>query len=136
MRIVVDTNRILSALLKEGTDRKIISSQNIDFFSLGYALDEIENHMDYIIGKSGLPKENVDTLLNLIMEKIDIVPHEEIEAKMNEAMEIIEKIDQKDAPILACALAIQNDGIWSEDKHLHKQKRVKAWHSEDLLEYI
>ena len=136
MRIVVDTNRILSALLKDGTDRKIISSQNIDFFSLGYALDEIENHMDYIIGKSGLPKENVDTLLNLIMEKIDIVTHEEIEAKMNEAMEIMEKIDQKDAPILACALAIQNDGIWSEDKHLHKQKRVKAWHSEDLLEYI
>ena len=137
MRIIVDTNRILSALIRDGRDRKIICSQNIHFFTLDYVLEEINKYMDYIIDKSELSKEEVDTLLSLFMENIIIVTDEKIKLKMGEAMEIMKGIDPKDAPILSCALALQNnDGLWSEDKHLHKQKRVKAWHSKDLLKYI
>ena len=136
MRVVVDTNRILSALLKAGMDRKIISSQNIGFFTLDYVLGEINKHMAYIIEKSGLSKGEIETLLNLFMENIAIVSDKEVKSGMMEAMNIMKAIDPKDAPILACALAIPNDGIWSGDEHLHRQKRVKAWHSSDLMNYI
>ncbi len=136
MRIVIDTNRILSALLKDSADRKIILSQNMDFFSLDYVLQEINKYMDYIAKKSDLSKEEIETLLNLFMENVAIVSDKKVKSKMKEAMGIMKEIDAKDAPILACALAIQNDGIWSEDKHLHKQKKVKAWHSKDLMKYI
>jgi len=135
MRIVVDTNRILSALLKDGTDRKIISSQNISFFTLDYVLGEIDKYMSNIIRKSGLSKEEIETLLSLFMENIAIVSDKKVKSKMKEAMGIMKDIDLKDAPVLACALAVPNDGIWSGDKHLHKQKRIKALYSEDLMKY-
>jgi len=34
MRIIVDSNRIISALIKEGVSRKILSSKNIEFFTV------------------------------------------------------------------------------------------------------
>ena len=82
MRIVVDTNRILSALLKDSRDRKIISSQNIDFFTLDYVLEEIHKYMDYIVEKSNLSKDEIDTLLNLFMENISIVPDNKVKSNV------------------------------------------------------
>ena len=136
MRIIVDTNRILSALLRDGTDRKIISSQNINFFTLDYVLGEIGKYMGDITKKSRLSKEEIETLLSIFMENVAIVSDKKVKSKMKEAMDIMKDIDAKDAPILACALAIPNDGIWSEDKHVHTQNRIKALHSADLLNYI
>jgi predicted nucleic acid-binding protein len=136
MRLVVDTNNILSALLNKGLSRKIINSQNIDFYTVDYALEEINKYRDYIVKKSGLTKEALDTMFSLFMENVVVVPYEKIKAKMKESMGIMENIDPKDAPILACALAIPNDGIWTQDKHFDKQNKVKVWSSKDLLEYI
>lgn len=136
MRLIVDTNIILAALIKGGIDRKIITSQNIEFYSLDYNFGEIEKYMDYIIKKSKLSKTEIETLLNLFMENIIIVSDKEVESKINEAMEIMKDVDIKDSPILACALAIPNDGIWSHDKHFEKQNKVKVWLSKDLLNHI
>lgn len=136
MRLIVDSNRIISALIKKGVSRKILSSKNIEFFAIGYVLNEINKYRDTIIKKSNMPKEEIDTLFGLVMENVNIVPDEDIKHKMKEAKEIIEGIDVKDAPFLAAALAIPNDGIWSHDKHFEKQNKVKVWISKDLLKYI
>ncbi len=136
MRIIVGSNIILSALLKRGLSRKIISSQNIEFYTLDYVLGEPRKYFDYIAEKSGVSKTGIETLLSFFMENITIIPDEKIKSKMNEAKEIMKNIDIKDAPIVACALAIPNDSIWTTDKHFEKQKRIKVWHSIDLLEYI
>lgn len=136
MRLIVDTNRILSALLKKGLDRKIVSSQNIEFYTLDYSLEEIEKYMVYIVKKSKMSKDEVETLLSLFMENIAVISDEEVKSKMGEAKKTMKNIDINDSPILAAALAIPNDGIWTEDRHFEKQKRVKVWHSKDLLKYI
>tara|TARA_Y100000310_G_scaffold344949_1_gene460708 strand:- start:7012 stop:7422 length:411 start_codon:yes stop_codon:yes gene_type:complete len=136
MRLIVDTNIILSALLKEGLNRKIICSKDIEFYTIDYVLDEIRKYMDYIINKSEMSKDEIEILLSLFMENINILSDEETKQEIDEAKDIMKLIDINDAPILACALAVQNDGIWTEDKHFDKQKRVKVWHSSDLLAYI
>lgn len=136
MRIIVDSNRILSALLKGGLSRKIISSQAIEFYTIDYVLKEIRKYMDYIVEKSGMPKDEIESLLGFFMENITIVTDEEVRSKMEEAEKIMKNIDIRDSPILACALAIPNDGIWTEDRHFEKQDKVKVWHSADLLEYL
>lgn len=41
MKIVVDTNRILAALLSKGDTRRIILSGNIEFYTLDYVTEEI-----------------------------------------------------------------------------------------------
>lgn len=136
MRIIVDTNRILSALLSDGLSRKIITSKNFDFYTLDYVHQEIQKYMGYIKEKSGLSENEINTLICIFMENITILSDEELNSKMDEAKDIMKDIDIKDASILACALAIPNDGIWTEDKHFQKQKRVKVWRSIELLRYI
>jgi len=42
-------------------------------------------------------------------------------------------IDQKDAPYIALALTIENDGIWTADKHFKKQNYIKVFTTEDLI---
>lgn len=136
MRIVIDSNRVIAALIKDGLARSIISSRNIAFYSPQYVLEEVEKYMPYIITKSKMSKENIELLFALFSENIETVSDYDIKRKMPEAKKIMEKIDVNDAPILACALAIRNQGIWTEDKHFEKQEKVRMWKSLELLDYV
>ena len=55
---------------------------------------------------------------------------------MNKAITIMKDIDVNDAPILACALSIPNDGIWTEDKDFERQQIVNIWKTKELKKYI
>lgn len=136
MRIIVDSNRIISALIKDGISRKILSSENIEFFTVEHVMKEISKYKKVILEKSFMSEEEVDTLFSLVMENVNIIPGEDIKAKMKQALEIMKDIDTKDAPFIAAALAIPNDGIWSHDRHFEKQKKVKVWIAKDLMKYI
>lgn len=136
MRIIVDSNRIISALIKEGVSRKILSSRNIGFFTVDYVMKEINKYRDVIVEKSTMLEEEIDTLFSLVMENMNIIPEEEVKSKMKEAINIMKDIDTKDAPFIAAALAISNDGIWSHDKHFERQNKIKIWLAKDLLKYV
>ena len=41
MRLIVDSNQIISALIKEGMARTIITSDKIEFYNLRYMIDEV-----------------------------------------------------------------------------------------------
>ena len=58
------------------------------------------------------------------------------EKEPEQITKIMKDIDIDDAPILACALAIKNIGIWSEDKHFEKQNKIKVWKTKDILKLI
>lgn len=45
-------------------------------------------------------------------------------------------IDENDSSFIAVALALDLDGIWSNDKDLHKQKKVKVWNTKELMDHI
>jgi len=133
MRLVVDTNRIISALIKEGYSRAIICSLSHDFYTLEYVIKEVEKYMDYIVKKSKMTKREVDLLFILFMQNVSIVNDTIVKTELDKATDAMRDIDIWDAPILACALAIPNDGIWTEDKHFDKQNLAKVWHTKDLI---
>ena len=136
MKIVVDTNRILAALLSKGDTRKIILSSNIEFYTLDYVTEEINKYMNYILEKTRMDKKDVDILFSLFMQNIKIIPEEDIKTNMKKALEIMKSIDSKDAPIVACALSVKNSIIWSEDKHFDRQNKIKIYKTKDVLRYI
>ena len=136
MRLVVDTNAILSGLVKDSSSREIIRSEKFEFFTLSYAFKEIEKYKGLILEKSKLTESDFQALLQEFKNKVNLVDDILVESKVKEAMEIMGKIDEKDSPILACALAIVNDGIWSQDKHFEKQSKVKYWKTEALIGII
>jgi predicted nucleic acid-binding protein len=54
---------------------------------------------------------------------------------MAEALEII-KDDVKDAPYVACCLALKCDGIWTSDAHYSKNLQLKTFETEYLLKLM
>jgi len=133
MRIILDTNIIIGALLKDSTIRRMILDPSFEFYLPEYSIEEIEKHIDIITQRSGLNKENVHLLLHLLLTNIRVVPSEQLLNRYAEARRIIGGIDPEDIPFLALALAIPNDGIWTDDAHFHKQGKVKIWRTRDII---
>jgi predicted nucleic acid-binding protein len=55
---------------------------------------------------------------------------------MEKAHKIIGSIDSFDVPFVALALSIDNDGIWSNDKHFKNLKGIKIWKTSDIFNYL
>jgi len=70
MRLIVDSNEIISALIKHGMTRTIITSDTIEFYSLEYVIDEIRKYMNYIVEKTDMNKREVELLFRLFMQNI------------------------------------------------------------------
>lgn len=136
MRLVVDSNRIISALIKKGLTLKIISSINFEFYTLDHVIEEVKKYREYVKEKTKMDEKELELLFSLIMENICIVPDKDVKSHVKEAMDTMKNIDIKDSPILACALAIPNEGIWTEDKHLEKQSKIKVWKTKELVKYV
>ncbi len=136
MRVIVDTNQIIAALIKKGKTRKIILSINFEFYTLDYVLEEVRKHMDYIVKKAKSTTQDIELLFTLFMENITIISDDLVKKNMNQAIEIMKDIHINDAPILACALSTPNEGIWSDDGHFQEQNKVKAWTTKDILSML
>jgi predicted nucleic acid-binding protein len=54
MRIMVDTNRIIAAMLKAGTTRNILFDENFEFVTPDYTIMEIREHKDELLKKTKL----------------------------------------------------------------------------------
>lgn len=135
MKLLLDTNTIISALIKDGESRKIIFHTKIELATIHFSKEEIKEHALLIQKKAKIDREELDALLDNITEKCLLVRDELIIEKMPEAKKIMWSIDPKDTPFIAAALAIGAD-IWSDDKHFEKQNSVKVWKTKDLLKYL
>jgi len=60
MRIVVDTNRIVAALIKAGISREIIFNNNFEFFIPDHSIIEIKKYKEIILDKAEINKEEFD----------------------------------------------------------------------------
>ena len=57
MKLIVDTNIILKALIKDSRVRAILLNPNHQFYLPEYAIEEIEEHMPLLIEKTDLLEE-------------------------------------------------------------------------------
>lgn len=136
MKLVLDTNILISALLKDSTVRRILLNPRFEFLLPEFSLEEIDKHLDTITGRSNLSEEEVHLILGLLLTNINVVPSEQILQQYAEAKQIMGKIDVGDVPFLALALAVQNDGVWTEDKHFQKQSKIKVFKTADLISLL
>jgi predicted nucleic acid-binding protein len=136
MRLVIDTSILISALLKDSVTRQILLFSSIDFLLPEYAFEEIEKHKDNVSIRSGLSRGEIEIVLSLIIENITIIPASKLKPYMEKAHKIIGSIDSFDVPFVALALSIDNDGIWSNDKHFKNLKGIKIWKTSDIFNYL
>jgi predicted nucleic acid-binding protein len=97
MEIVVDTNILISALLREGLTRKIILLSPFDMYTLAFAEEEIQKHKAELINKSKLTDEQFGYLIQLIFGRMSLVPLQDIEPFRDRAIGIMLDIDIADS---------------------------------------
>ena len=136
MVIIIDSNVFMSALIKEGITRKIITQCREKFIIPKYLFQEIRNYEGEIILKSGLSKEEYNPLLKTLLKYLIIIPNELVSSYIKEAEKIVKNIDIDDALFIATALAIENSVIWSNDKKLKNQNTVKIINTEEMIDMI
>lgn len=132
MRLVMDSNRLIAGLLKDSIAREIILSDAFVFYSPDYILTEIERHKGKLLEKSGLTENAFDMILYSLVERVHLVPFEDFEEHFEEALGIMKQVDIKDAPFLAVGIALNLDGIWTEDKHFQKQRLLRVFKTTDI----
>lgn len=136
MRLVIDTNRVIAALVRDSTCRRIILSSGIRFVTVGLTMIEIAKYRDDILAKTGNTEEELIRILALLFEKIETEDDITIEQAMPLAKEMMDRIDKDDTKFIALALSTDNDGIWSDDRHFKMQNRITVWKTTDLLSFI
>ncbi len=135
MKLIVNTNRIIAALIKDSTSRKIINHLNAELITIEFSDIEIEKYRQIILEKAKINEEEFKLIMGRLKEKLIILDNNLILSKLKEAKSIMDKIDSNDTPFIAAALATNSD-IWSDDKHFQKQNKIKVWKTEDLVELV
>ena len=133
MKIILDVNVILSALIRNSTTRKIILNSEFDLYFPEPSLHKIRKYKNYILEKSGLREEEYDKILAILFKYIKLVPIEEIEKNWDEAKKIMGHIDSEDVVFIATALSIIDSVIWSDDRHFEKQDKVKVLKTKQMI---
>ncbi len=134
MKIVVDTNRIIAALVKDSTTRSILLNKNFKFVTPDYTISEIHEHKDELKADANLSDDEFGILLALVFENIEIIPKSDYETYLDECKNDISDVD--DIPVLAVAIAAKAEAIWAHDPHFKEQKKVKVFTNIDMLKEI
>ncbi|MCD6478288.1 MAG: PIN domain-containing protein [Candidatus Diapherotrites archaeon] len=104
MELVVDTNILISALVKDSKTRELLCNGRLILYAPEHILLEINAHREEIIAKAGISKRRFQELLALLMVQISIVRTELFRKFLKEALKIASH--PEDAPFLALAMHI------------------------------
>jgi predicted nucleic acid-binding protein len=132
MRIVVDANIVISALIRDSRTRKILLSTKFDLVPPDFVLGEISKYSDYISKKAGISRKDLDLLMALVFQSITVIPAEDYESCKDKALSIM-KDDVKDVPYVACCLALGCDGIWTNDSDYEGKMDIRTLSTGDML---
>lgn len=134
MKIVIDTNVFISAILRDGRVRTLIVNSLVPLIFPETILDELRKHEDELIEKSGFTKEEYNNVINKLLVYMEIVPTETIKPYREQALGIVGNIDINDTIFFAAALANNPAIIWSEDKKLKRQNEIIVLNTAEIIQ--
>jgi len=134
MELVIDTNIVFSAMVKNSVSRFLLLNPNLILYSPEGIISELEEHKEEIRKKSRLSEERYNELMAILLSKIKLVPKEDIAPYLKEAIEF--SPDKEDSPFFALCLA-KGIPLWSNDKPLkERQSVVRVLSTSELFNVI
>lgn len=133
MRLVVDANVVLSALITDSTSRELIVTLEPDLVTPAVVHDEIDRHFDLVVEKSGLDPDRVRQFVDLLFSSIETVPVRDFQDHIDAAETGIGDTDPDDVLYLACALGVDG-AIWSDDGDFREQELVPVFTTDEIVE--
>ncbi|MDO8427805.1 MAG: PIN domain-containing protein [Candidatus Diapherotrites archaeon] len=136
LKLVVDANVIVSALLKNGQTRELLLSGKFEKLAVpDFIQEELFKYLDEFSKRLDCEKKELqDTLAELFESaKIEIFQSEFYSDFSTKAKSLIS--DSKDTAYLALALKL-NYSIWSQDPDFKAQNEIKIYTTLDLIKLI
>ena len=122
----------MSALIStKGITYDLIFNERIRLYAPEFLLDEIEKYKNEILEKSGLNEEEFNLVLAITSSKIEFIPISEFIENLEEAEKISPDINDREYFALAMKL---NCPIWSNDKKLKEQNKIKVYSTDEIIE--
>lgn len=133
MEAVVDTNELISALIKPARSRELLCSSELMLYAPERIISESIAHKDEIISKAGITEHEFSMLMRFLLSRVIIVPNDEIKPFVKDALKLV--THEEDALFVALALS-KKIPLWSEDKALKRQSSVKVLSTTELLKEL
>ena len=133
MILIVDANILFSALIKHSLTAELIFNEDIKLYTCEFIIDEFFKYEKDILEKTHRTREQFITIMHQLKEVITVVPKNEYSYLITEAEKF--SPDSKDAIYFALALKL-NGSVWSNDKKLKKQNKVKVYSTNEVLQFI
>ncbi len=133
MKLVVDANVVISALIASSKTRELIVTLEPELLTPEVVHVEIGNYEDLIVEKSGMDSKRVQQFMDLLFQYIETVPASEFHPYIEEAEEAIGDADPDDVLYVACALA-RNAGVWSDDSDFDEQDVLPVFTTGEVVE--
>ena len=130
MKLVVDANILFAILIKNGTTSEIAIDSEFELFAPQYIYEEFQKYKEFLREKTRRNNDNFDETLILLKNIVKTIPKEEIMPYMKKAQKI--SPDKKDTQYFALALKL-NCCIWSNDKILKQQSKIKIYDTKDMI---
>lgn len=131
MKIVVDTNVLFSALLKEGNRfaDTLQLSENTEFFIPKYAIVELFKYKEKIVKHSLISEEKILEVFYMLLKSVHVFDEELISVdSLSQAFYYCADVDEKDIIFLALAIEL-NAHIWTGDKKLTEGIQKKGFNN-------
>ena len=132
MKLVIDANVVISALIADSKTRELIVTLEPDLLTPEFVHDELENYTELIVDKSGMHPNRVAQFIDLRFQYIEVVPASKFYPYIEKADAAIGETDPDDVLYVACALASDAD-IWSEDTDFDEQDIVETHSTTDVI---
>jgi predicted nucleic acid-binding protein len=132
MKLVIDANVVISALIADSKTRELIVTLEPDLLTPAFVHDEIENYRELIVEKSGMEPDRVSQFTELLFQYIDVVPANDFYPAIETADTAIGDTDPDDVLYLACAIAC-DAAIWSDDSDFDEQDLVETYSTSDVI---
>ncbi len=130
MDVVVDANVIFAILIKDGFSYHLLFSERFHLFTPEYVFTEFEKHKEEILRKTERTSADLFKFIEILKRRISIVPLEELTDYIKEAETLTP--DPDDMSYFALALKL-NCAIWSNDKKLKEQDKIKVYPTHELV---
>ena len=131
MDLVIDANILFAALIKESVTKELILSNGINLFAPEFLFEEFYKYKEEILKKTNRSLEEFDEIFMILTNIITLIPEEEFCLFLEKARSI--SPDENDSVYFALALKL-NCAIWSNDKKLKNQDRIRVYSTQDLIE--
>ena len=132
MKIVLDANALMSALIKDSFAREIITKQKNMLFVPEAVFGTLIRYKQLILKKTNAAPVDLDELIKELLGYIAVLRENEYRAYIKKAKGIMDNIDPEDTVFIACALSLADSVIWSNGKHLKKQSKIEVCTTEEL----